>query len=395
MGLHDILRGDVIPLSGTKVSIGRNRYDPPAPFVPVEEVIQNIAVFVDPATGTSGVIRFKGSLPAFEISLDGGTTFSSPAAIPSNINGQILFTDNNAVSVDSGLTYNKTLDILGVSGELHLKALSNNLPYNHTVVPSGEAKLEAISLANRDFLGITPSSGSLASYPLQAALFARYQFTIFPNTGTTVGVQGDSVTSVGTVSHPAANVGSGAMINFLTGATAGNTGGTGSNATRFFRGGVSGINTGFFFACRMSLPDLTYDGLRAFVGLTTGTMAASVGSNDPAGDRCGFFFSTTDATHGKNWQFATKNNTTQSLQSTNVQCSGVTLYEMFIYSPPFPKNGAIYWTIRDMSNLKEVSGYQFNNLPRVNQPMRPGLQISNVTATARNVRLMHLYTESE
>lgn len=394
MSLHDLFRGDIMPVSGVKMSIGRNRFDPPAPFVPVEEVIQNIAVFVDPASNTSGVIRFKGFVPSLELSLDGGRTFNTLSTLSSGIGGQVLFNNNNTISSDPGLTYNPTLGILGVSGSINFKEVSSVLGINTVPPGSGIIKFCAIDLANRGFMGST-GSGSPRPYMSQPHLFMRPVFWIVPNTTTSVVSHGDTVTSVGTLSHPAANVQSGVMTNFVTGTTAGNTGGTGANNTRFFRGGVSGVNTGFFFACRMTLPDVAYDGLRAFVGLTTQTMAASVASDTPAGDYCGFFFSTTNAAHGKNWRFATRDNTTLALQDTTVLCSGSLLYDMFVYSPPFPLNGAVYWTLIDRSNLKEVSGYQWANLPRVNQAMRPGFQISNVTATARNVRFSHLYCEPE
>ncbi|MCV0439805.1 MAG: hypothetical protein K5880_14350 [Hydrogenophaga sp.] len=38
MSLHDIWRGDVMPLSGVAVSIGRNSFDPPAPVVPCFDI---------------------------------------------------------------------------------------------------------------------------------------------------------------------------------------------------------------------------------------------------------------------------------------------------------------------------------------------------------------------
>ena len=38
MSLHDIWLGDVMPMSGVAVAIGRNSYDPPAPVVPVYDI---------------------------------------------------------------------------------------------------------------------------------------------------------------------------------------------------------------------------------------------------------------------------------------------------------------------------------------------------------------------
>ena len=55
MSLHDILRGDVMPLSGVSVSIGRNTFDPPAPVVPVTDIHHRSTVV---HAGTSGILSY-------------------------------------------------------------------------------------------------------------------------------------------------------------------------------------------------------------------------------------------------------------------------------------------------------------------------------------------------
>lgn len=56
MSLHDIWRGDVMPLSGVAVSIGRNTYDPPAPVVPVFDIHARTLVLHDSAS--SGILYY-------------------------------------------------------------------------------------------------------------------------------------------------------------------------------------------------------------------------------------------------------------------------------------------------------------------------------------------------
>lgn len=59
MSLHDIWRGDVMPLSGIAVAIGRNSFDPPAPVVPVFDIHLRTLVFHDSGTPVhSGIMTY-------------------------------------------------------------------------------------------------------------------------------------------------------------------------------------------------------------------------------------------------------------------------------------------------------------------------------------------------
>lgn len=62
VSLYDILRGDIIPLSGLLISIGRNTYDGAAPSVPVNDIHQRSAVFYDSGTLIgSGILQYNAS----------------------------------------------------------------------------------------------------------------------------------------------------------------------------------------------------------------------------------------------------------------------------------------------------------------------------------------------
>ena len=63
MSLHDIWRGDVMPLSGVAVAIGRNSFDPPAPTVPVFDIHARSLVFHDSGPGSrpSGILYYRSS----------------------------------------------------------------------------------------------------------------------------------------------------------------------------------------------------------------------------------------------------------------------------------------------------------------------------------------------
>jgi hypothetical protein len=80
MSFHDILRGDVIPLSGVAVAIGRNSFDPPSPVVPVFDIHQRTAVLHDSGAPVhSGVVSFNSDENRLEL-------------IPSNSGAQPIVT---------------------------------------------------------------------------------------------------------------------------------------------------------------------------------------------------------------------------------------------------------------------------------------------------------------
>jgi hypothetical protein len=315
-------------------------------------------------------------------------------SIPGNT-GDVFFNNAGALATDSlGLTFNDSINALGVSGQIQF-GRNNSLSIDATAKGprsgSGVAQFSAINLAERPMFGAS-NSGMNLPYFFQPALFTKHIFMVMPSVSTLVSTYGNTSTNAGTISHPAAGVGSGFMANFVTGASANSAAGTGSNNTLYYRGAMSGVNTGFFYATRITLPDANLDGGRVFAGLTAGLMANMVTADDPAGDYCGFQFTTTQA-NPKNWHFITKDGTAQNRQDTGISCSGNRIWDMYIYSPPFPNNNVLYWTLHDVSWNRISNGYAINRLPRVNTIMRPGFQLNNLTASARNIRMQHLYCE--
>ena len=203
-------------------------------------------------------------------------------------------------------------------------------------------------------------------------------------------VIGNNVTSVGTITHLASE--QGYLANFVSGATAGNTAGTGSNTTSYYRGSTVGSN-GFFFQARLMFPNATSTGLRAFVGFTSGTMAASVSADNPAGSGIGWQYSTSRADTG--WKFMSDNATTQTVTSTILPMSVGDIFDFFIYCPPFPNNGTVYYRIDNITQGTTAEGSTTLTLPIGTTALRAGFQISNVTASARDVRMSRVYVETD
>jgi hypothetical protein len=386
--------GDFTPAvsGGSHLGVSRtnlNKIDNFSTVVPFGNIHQLSGVFHN-LYGQSGVIRLGTS--GFEFSTDGGKTFVGTATVGGN-NGDVLFNDGGSIGGDSlGLTFNQSIDALGVSGELQLGRKTLDRTAIGPRAGSGVSRFVAMNLAERPIFGGS-NSGMNLPYFFQPALFNKFIFMALPSVTTTIQTYGNTLTSVGTVSHPTPNVESGVMVNIASAATAAATCGTGSNSTLFCRGATSGVNTGFFYATRITQPDANFDAGRIFCGLVAGSMASSVSADDPGVDSCGFSFSTTQNV-AKNWLFSTKDGTTRSTQDTGISCSGNRIWDMYIYSPPFPNNNVLYWTLHDVSWNRIANGYAINNLPRVNVLLRAGIQLNNITASVRNLRFTHIYCES-
>jgi hypothetical protein len=228
--------------------------------------------------------------------------------------------------------------------------------------------------------------------PVQPAFYGNYFSLITPAVTTTVNVLACAVTSVGTLSHPTVVTGIGYMTNFASAASLNATAGTGNNAAAFL------ASDGFYCAQRVYLPDASYNesgattGARLFAGLTSGSLAASVASDNPAGDFAGFVrFHTNAGLQQTNWHFATKDNATLNLIDTGMVFNPMHVYDIFIHGAP---GGAITWQIDDVTASTTATGATSTNLPTPTTLLRPGCQVMTVNATARNIRMQRIYCEA-
>jgi hypothetical protein len=256
--------------------------------------------------------------------------------------------------------------------------------------------LYASDFGGRTMVKVKSSSG--VQYSLQPSLFENNVAIIAPNTTTSVTTLGTNVTNTGTLSHPAATEAVGYMTNFASGAVIGNTAGTGTGNTNFFRGSTSGAN-GFFFFARLQFPDAlanyanTTTGSRIFVGLTNQTMATSVGSDDPAGHRAGFSLVPARDTPSFNWKFSTKDNTTQSVADLGVAFAVSKVYDFYIYVAP--QGGTIYYRLDNLTDNVTTNGSTSSNLPGGSTALRAGFQIATLNAVAKNVRMQRVYVGTD
>ncbi len=235
---------------------------------------------------------------------------------------------------------------------------------------------------------------------VQTSIAQNFITAIFPSSSTTVSILGMGNSSAGTISHPGVSEIYGYAANFVTAGTASAPAGTGGTNAHLFRGSVPGGSNGFFFFCRLGFPDSTYDqagastGSRFFVGLTSGTMLASVSVDTLAGHNAGFQrCHTNGARTDPNWQFTTTNGVSQSLVDTGMPFVAQHVYDFYIFCPPL--GGVISWRVDDKTAGTSNEGSTSTYLPDPATAMRGGFHILSVDAVARNVRMNRVYTESK
>ena len=312
-----------------------------------------------------------------------GVKWLASAVSPSGNDTEIQFNDAGAMGATSTFTFDKTAQTLALGGEINLTTQPD------PAAPAADTfNLYSKSISGRAVLkGIGPRG---VDYAYQPSFFQNSIFIINTRATTAYTTIGNTLTSVGTISHVFSE--QGYFANQVTGTTAGNTAGTGSNTAPYFRGSQIGSN-GFFFQARMIFPDATSTGIRAFVGFTSGTMAASVSADNPAGSSIGWQYSTSRADTG--WKFMTDDGTTQSLSATILPMASGDVFDFFIYCPPYPNNGTIYYRIDDITKGTTAEGSTASNLPAGTTALRAGFQINNVAANATNVQLSRLYVETD
>lgn len=343
------------------------------------------ALIVKQGLTSSGAVTVRGVLSGTSLVVTKNAAFASGVTITKNLvvdgSGLVVNTATNRVSINTATA--------STGGSLTVSGATVMIGRSDPSKPSGNVlDVYANNFGGRMMLKTMGPTGS--AFALQPALFEKSITHITTNQKTTVTSVGDAVTSAGTISHPAATEAYGYMANFVTAAVANNTAGTGNANVHWFRGSTAGAN-GFFFDSRLALPDATYTSNRTFVGLTSGTMANSVSADNPAGDFAGFQHST--ARPDTNWQFMTKDNTTQNLVNTGLAFTAAKVYNFTIYCSP--QCTTIYWRIENVTDGTSAEGSTSTNLPRNNIGMRSGFQLQTITATARNIRMQTAYTEAD
>lgn len=326
-----------------------------------------------------GVIQFKR-----------GTAASWTANNPILANGEIgvelvtkLYKMGDGVTPWNSLGYNPLSDINNANVVLFANQAEPTSP------TTGNLNVYAKSIASRMFLRAQGPSG--ISTPLQPALFQNNVYFINSNSATALTMVGDSVVSVGTVSHPVVTELYGRMANFASAATANITCGTGTANVNFFRGSIVGSN-GFFMAQKLAFPDGSYNetgvttGTRIFVGMTDQAMSTAVLANNPVGNRFGFSRIHVNASlTDTNWFITSRDGTNETRVDTGMAFTAQKVYQFYLFCKP--QGNEIFWRIDNVTDGTSFEGSTTATLPTNTVAMRAGFQLQTVNALSRNIRM--------
>ena len=185
----------------------------------------------------------------------------------------------------------------------------------------------------------------------------------------------------------------GYMINLAT-STAVNGAAGRAQTTAYFSRGNNHYRGGFSAYSRVGLSEK--DGLYFYMGFASVSLMGATGvADDPGGDYALFQYSPTRGGAGDtNFQFITKDNTTQHVTDTGVAVTINKVYDFFVYCPM--ASSTIYWRIQNITDATEASGSKTNNLPTSTTNMASQLGIVNQSGgTAKNFKFTMFLAEPD
>jgi hypothetical protein len=320
----------------------------------------------------------------------GGTaaTWQTPTGgggTPGGATTQVQFNDGGAFAGDAKFVWDKT------AGELVQNAATRLLQVSPSLPTGTDIRLANTSWA-KPLLTVFDASND---YPVQSHLGDSSVVSVWPATGSTPTVLGTSLSTTGTVSHPAI-----ASTNMLTSArrfrvasaaSAGSAASIRGSSTLVWRGNAAGLG-GFHMMCHWGL-STALSGQRCFVGLMNQTTAPGAAADiSPLLDMVGFGRDTADA----NLQFMYNDNSGSATKvdlGASFARSSSDLLETFIYCPP---NGSIiYYVAENRTSGASASGSVNTNLPTATTFLTFHLWTeNNATASAAQLDCLNLYLET-
>lgn len=321
------------------------------------------------------------------LALQNGTVHSATLTALLNVrgtmSGRLLNISGSGASALLSTTSEKPTVRIGGSGSLVIEARSTDPGSS----PANTTSLFAQKVGGRTMLH-QGSGSTFASSPLQNSLFGNLIMILTPGGGTTINGQGTTVTNDTTVSHPAAGETFGYMANFATAASNGDEAGTSSANTAFFRGSTAGAN-GFFYAARIGVVDTT--SITVYSGMADQTIATMVGADNPTGNHIGYQFSS--GRGDTNWQFVTKDGSTQNVVNTGMAFTANKVYDLFFTCTK--QCASVTWEIRNVTDGTSAQGTTSSNLPTASAALRIVLGVEAETGTAKNIRMQQIYVEAD
>lgn len=346
--------------------------------------------------------------------LNGNTTFAGDVVFYDSIFDINVLTKSPSVGINiygtgENLVLNTWKSILSGNWTAQNLNITENLSFTGNPSPSNTNQ-NAISLYNKTLAskGILYLNGGKSefSYPVGAAIWDKHVQLITTNSSTSQTSYGNSATNFGTLSHVADQY-YGYLTNIVTASQPlPQNAFTNFGTPNLFIGNTSGKN-GFFVTSKFAFVDNTgsyisgsnpSSGLRFFFGVTDQSIATILGANDSNSNRIGFSFirgsgGSQDGRNDSDFKITTKNGETETLFNTNLDFNSG-LYQGYIFCPPYPNTGSIYWQLNDINRGSFVSGLITGTLPSGNLAMRAGIGLTTLeTGSSKNIRVQILYSE--
>jgi hypothetical protein len=314
---------------------------------------------------------------------------------------------SGTISFPNGLTTPGTLSGSVVSASaFDLSGGPATLTFDVRVTPPAAPGSGTLSMYARDFASrFFPSfvGPSNIPTPVQSGFFNNSIAFLSTGVTTTIQASGDTVTSIGTVSHPAPNERFGYMWNIATGPGSGSlniSGSTTMTTARVIRGTSVTGSGGWFYTSRIGFPDVQYgaavggiEQMRVFAGVTSATMnGVALNPSTSLAHAAGFQFQ--GPTGDTTWSFVTRDGTNITRQTTGMGMSANSMYDFYVYCAP--SGTVIGWRIDNPLTGQSVSGLQSGTLPGASTYLRAGFDTAGTSTTGvRNIRAQRIYLESD
>jgi hypothetical protein len=208
--------------------------------------------------------------------------------------------------------------------------------------------------------------------------------------GTAITATGGAITHVGSATQ-------GFFANLPSVATINTGGGIHQTDAAFYRGS-SPLFNGVNLRSRVLLPDGSYNeagastGSRIGIGLTTGTIATTFASDNPAIERIMFRrHSVNGGAIDTNWMVSVRGASAETLINTGMLFEVNKVYDLGFDLDP--AGDTVNWFIFNATDNVLATGSINTNLPQAATALRAFLGLFTVNAAIRNIRMGHLVTE--
>ncbi len=299
---------------------------------------------------------------------------------PSGSDTWLQYNDAGAFGASSSLAWASSTKSLNLNGYLDLTTSSNP-----AIASAGSIRLFNEKFADKEML--STKSDDTDDYSV-------LQSSIYQNSVTIFGGGNNAITNIGgqpVTSGVSSGVRSQSMGNLIasldTTAVLNNVSYLYDTTARYYRGSLSGRN-GYFFFARVGTNTLVTS-TAYWAGLTDVAGTSILASDNSAGSRSGFTFST--ALGETNWMFENKAGGAVDRNSTGILVDVNKVYDLYFYTPP--RGTVVNWRIDNLTDATTAEGSSVTSLPTSTVAMRIGVAVRNNVSSTRSLIVGKVYVE--